>query len=347
MNSVDVAIPSYQYGRYVEQAAMTVLTQDAPNIRLLIIDNASTDGSQAIAKRLAEQVSRVSILLNERNQGYHDSYNRAVAWAKADALVILDADDLLVPGCLARGLKIMAENPNVAFTYGVEGRLTDQHLDPSRLDIPRTHWNIITGEAFIRRTCRDSYCDIGAPTVIRRTAAQKRAGLFRQSLLRTCDFEMYLRLALQGDVASTKRLQGIRRIHAAQLSAPYVEQPTSDFTEHEAAFESFFLHEGASLADAQALRWLARRKLGDYAYWHAIASLMRGRPGADESFQFAAARRQSPKLIPPFGFLFRRRWLRSAARLLRRATRQPQALPWSEYTRGSLPARSDGSAPIA
>ena len=260
MTSVDVAIPCYQYGSFLWDSAMSVLTQEVPNLRLLIIDNGSTDNSPEIAREIAAADNRVTPVLNDHNRGFHDSYNRAVDWATADYFVLLDADDLLAQGALACGTAFLDAQPDVSFLYGVEGRLVDGFLDPGRGDPTIERLKIVKGTDFIRKTCWDSFCDIGAPAVIRRTAAQKRAGYFRQRLIRTCDFEMYLRLAMVGDVAATNRVLGIRRIHQAQASTPYSEQPIRDFEEHESAFAWFFAHEGGALPNARELHAMSRRK---------------------------------------------------------------------------------------
>src|SRR6201999_3087896 len=89
--SVDVAMPSYQYAPFLRDCVMSVLTQPIPQLRVLIIDNASTDGSAEIARELAAADSRVTLMLNEHNRGLHDSCNRAVDWADADYFVLLDA----------------------------------------------------------------------------------------------------------------------------------------------------------------------------------------------------------------------------------------------------------------
>jgi len=326
MASIDVAIPCYQYGSFLRASVMSVLTQDVPNLRVLIIDNASTDGSREIAEEIAAADSRVTLVLNEVNRGFHDSYNRAVDWASADYFVLLDADDLLVADALARGIAFLDSHPDVAFLYGVEGRLVDGRLDPGRCDPPVSRWNVVEGIDFIRTTCWDSFCDIGAPAVIRRTSAQKSAGHFRQSLIRTCDFEMYLRLAMVGDVAATNHVLGIRRMHRAQASTPYSERPIRDFEEHEAAFASFFAHEGAALPNARVLHAMSRRKMGDYVYWYGMWQLLHGRPDAREAFDFAAERRPAQTWLPPLTFLLKKRWIRSLWRAGRRARREPAPL---------------------
>jgi glycosyltransferase involved in cell wall biosynthesis len=331
MTSIDVAIPSYQYGSFLRECAMSVLTQQVPSLRLLIIDNASTDGSPEIAKEIAGADSRVTLFLNDHNRGLHDSCNRAIDWASADYFVLLDADDVLAAGALALGTTFLDEHPDVSFLYGVEARLINGLLDPGRCDAATSRWNIVKGADFIRRTCWDSFCDIGAPAVIRRTAAQKKAGHLRQSLIRTSDFEMYLRLAMVGDVASTNRVLAVRRMHPAQMSTDYIEHRIRDFKEHEDAFASFFAHEGTALPEAKDLEAMSRRKMGDYVYWYAMWQLIHGRRDAREAFEFAAERRPAPKWAPPLTFIFKKRWLRSLWREGRRATRKPKPLSPSFY----------------
>jgi glycosyltransferase involved in cell wall biosynthesis len=323
--SVDVLIPSYQYASYLRECAMSVLNQQVTNLRLLIIDNASTDGSQEIAEDIAAADSRVTLVINEENKGFHDSFNRAIDWASADYFVILCADDLLSAGALSLGTAFLDAHPDVAFLYGVEARLTDGLLDPGRCDAPTTRFNVVKGTEFIRRTCRDSFCDIGSAAVIMRTAAQKAAGHVRPSL-RTSDFEMFLRLSMVGDVASTNRVLGIRRIHEAAMSTPFNERRVLDFKDHEAAFASFFAHEGWSLPNAEELEALSRRKLGDYSYWYGVTRFLRGRSDAREAFDFAAERRPGPRWVPPLAFLFKKRWLRSLWRAGRRAVHKPPPL---------------------
>jgi hypothetical protein len=188
---------------------------------------------------------------------------------------------------------------------------------------------VVPGAEFIRRTCKDSFCDIGAPSLIIRTTALKQAGLLREELVRTNDFEMYLRLATFGDVASTNRVLGIRRLHQAQISKPYDEYRVLDFKEHELGFASFFAHEGATMADAKELEALSRRRSGDYSYWYGMWQLLRGYPDAKAAFAFAAERRAVPKWLPPIPFLFRKRWLLSLWRAVRRRWYPPTPLPSS------------------
>jgi len=74
----------------------------------------------------------------------------------------------------------------------------------------------------------------------------------------------------------------------------------------DAAFESFFAKEGASALEAKGLHQIARRTLGEGAYWSAIAHLLRGqnRLGLD-LLKFAFFHSPATVVVPPLGMLFR------------------------------------------
>jgi hypothetical protein len=85
------------------------------------------------------------------------------------------------------------------------------------------------------------------------------------------------------------------------------ERPPALPWEDEAAFESFFAHEGATLPEAPRLRRLAKRGLAERAYWAALAHLCRGQPGvARDLFRFAFQRRPITAVLPPVSYLSRR-----------------------------------------
>lgn len=102
MSTIDIVIPNYNYGRFLEGCVESVLGQNIPDMRILIIDNASTDDSVAIARSLAAANPRIETSLRPRNLGGHASFNEGIDWARADYFAIICADDVLSPGALAR-----------------------------------------------------------------------------------------------------------------------------------------------------------------------------------------------------------------------------------------------------
>ncbi len=307
MASIDVAIPCYQYGRYLRDCVTSVLTQSGATLRVLIIDNASTDDSLEVAHQLAAEDPRVEVVAHKKNVGAHASYNEGVDWAKADYFLLLDADDLLAPGCLARAIATLEAHPDVSFAHGTEAFLfPDETVRIFNREHQSQSWHIITGEAFIGQLCRTSANAVAAPTVVRRTSMQKAAGYFRPELPYTDDVEMWMRLASFGHVAKTPAVQAVRRLHAVQHGDGYKSDILRDFKEREAAFESFFTREGAALPDCKALLARSRRSLGEHAYWAAMARLCRGQLGAGaELLRFSIGHKPSVVAVPPIGWLLR------------------------------------------
>jgi glycosyltransferase involved in cell wall biosynthesis len=304
---IDVVVPCYQYGRYLRECVDSILSQGFGAVRVLIIDNASTDNSLEVARQLAAEDGRVEVVVHPRNLGATASFNEGIDWASAEYFVLLDADDLLAPGCLARALACMEAHPEVSFTYGIEAfRLADGTFEVLPEHSNGASWRLAAGREFIAQICRFPRNHVGAPTVVRRTSMQKRAGYYRPSLPYTDDLEMWLRLASVGDVGSISTVQGIRRIHDLQISVGYRSNMVRDFIEREAAFASFFGNEGRSVPDADAMLKLASCRLGEHAYWSAMSHLVRGHAGdAARLLRFCLDRRPSTALIPPVGWLLR------------------------------------------
>jgi Glycosyl transferase family 2 len=249
MSSIDVVIPCYQYGRFLRDSVGSVLQQGIEPLRVLIIDNGSTDNSLEVAHQLASEDARVQIIAHERNLGPITSFNEGVDWATADYFMILDADDLVAPGCFKRAMSIMDENPGIAFCHGGERRISGEaaiSTDHSAEQLDG-EWRIASGMEFIRRLCSRGHNLVGNPTAIRRTSMQKSIGYYDPDLTYATDMNMWLRLATLGEVAETSAVQGIRRVHPGQMTQSYRDTPVMDLVEHLTNFEHFFRHEGAHL----------------------------------------------------------------------------------------------------
>ena len=312
--SVDVVIPCYQYGRFLRECVTSVLTQGIQNLRVLIIDNASTDDSVEVAQQLACEDRRVELVARRRNLGPHASFNEGIDWAKSHYFMILCADDLLVPRCLTRAVSIMEQHAAVGFAYGRPVWLRPQ--DPMPLfssEAEDAQWRIVSSRDLLAQFCRDGVNHVPSPsTVLVRTVVQKTAGYYRPELPHTDDFEMWLRLANLGPAAQTDGRQAILRLHPSSRNTlacrVYTcERPPALPYHDEAAFESFFAHDAGLIPEAERLHRLAKRSLAERAYWAAVAHLCRGQPGISwDLFRFAVSRRPTTAILPPVGYLVRR-----------------------------------------
>ncbi len=96
-----VVVPVYDVRDYLRQCLDSVLTQDAADLEVVAVDDASTDDSGAILDEYAARDARVRVVHLRTNGGLGAARNVGVAEARGDYLVFVDSDDELAPGALA------------------------------------------------------------------------------------------------------------------------------------------------------------------------------------------------------------------------------------------------------
>jgi glycosyltransferase involved in cell wall biosynthesis len=310
MASVDIVVPCYNYGHFLRDCLASILAQVGVDLRVLVIDDASPDDSFTVATELAAADRRIELVRHRENRGLMATLNEGIGWAEADYLLVLSADDLLVPGCLARAAAVLDRHPNVGLLYGAEGKLVPGAPIPifDAATQAAASTRILTGLEFVEKFCRAPANPVGTSTAFVRTSVQKAAGGYNPRLPHTSDYEMWLRIAAISDVAETEAVQGIRREHGANMSSYYFSVITRDFAERLAALESFFLATaGKELPGAARHHRLARRRLAEEAYWCGVSLSCRGQPGLGRDLVIFAARlAPSMMVLPPLGYLSRR-----------------------------------------
>src|SRR5664280_1902910 len=115
---VSVVVPCYNYGRFLAGCICSVLFQPGVEVDILIIDDASSDGSDVVAKRLAECDPRIRVICHPTNRGHIATYNEGLQEVDAQYLVLLSADDMLTSGALSRAVAVMEIHKTVGLVYG-------------------------------------------------------------------------------------------------------------------------------------------------------------------------------------------------------------------------------------
>lgn len=100
---VSVIINNFNYARFLTDAVESALTQSWPALEVIVVDDGSTDASAEVLERWA---GRIIPVLKE-NGGQASALNEGWARARGDVVVLLDADDVLLPGAVARAVAAM------------------------------------------------------------------------------------------------------------------------------------------------------------------------------------------------------------------------------------------------
>lgn len=239
MKTVDVIVPCYRYGHYLRECVTSVLSQTEVSVRVLIINDASPDDTDKIALELAKEDSRVNYKRHDVNHGHIATYNEGIDWVSADYLLLLSADDYLVPGALCRATTLMDDHPGVAFTFGKALLLYENNEEKPKVpNINKEKWRVISGQQFIELNGSGNV--VCTPTVIVRTSLQKQLGGYRTELPHTGDMEMWLRLAAYGSIGIINTYQAVHRRHANNMSVQYRAQAKlPDLQQRKAAIDCF------------------------------------------------------------------------------------------------------------
>jgi GT2 family glycosyltransferase len=94
---VSVTIVTYNSGRFIKRCLESVLAQRYPHKEVIVVDNASTDGTTDILEQFDD---RCKILYNQENIGFAAAQNQAIGLANGDWILTLNPDMLLLPNFL-------------------------------------------------------------------------------------------------------------------------------------------------------------------------------------------------------------------------------------------------------
>jgi glycosyltransferase involved in cell wall biosynthesis len=266
--AVSVVIPCYNYGRFLPQCVNSVLDQADVRVDVLIVDDASTDGSDQIVRELGARDTRIRTIIHTENRGPAPTYNEGLTQVTGDYAVLLSADDRLTPGCLARATSLMEEYPSVGLTYGSPVIFTDGRHPPARTTAKS--WVIWQGHDWIAQSCRTGENALKSPEMVVRSSVLREIGLFRTDLPLAGDFEMWMRIAAVSDIGYIAGAdQAYYRIHANNMHHTRFGV-LDDFTQRLASFDAVFSEQSRFPKDLDSMRDTAHRTIARMALRQAI-----------------------------------------------------------------------------
>lgn len=114
---VTLAMPVFNGERYIEEAIQSARNQTYADFELIITDNASTDRTPEICRRLAAEDGRIRYCPNDRNLGAAPNYNRGFELARGEFLKWCAHDDRLSDRFLERCVETLDARPDVSLAF--------------------------------------------------------------------------------------------------------------------------------------------------------------------------------------------------------------------------------------
>lgn len=110
MPAVSIVMPSFNSSNFIAEAIESVIAQSFPDWELIVVDDASKDGTAELVKERYGHESRVSVHELKVNQGAAVARNTAIEAARGRFVAFLDSDDLWAPNKLAVQIPLLASS---------------------------------------------------------------------------------------------------------------------------------------------------------------------------------------------------------------------------------------------
>lgn len=211
MALIDVLVPAYNAEETIRGSIQSIRDQTVRDIRIVVVDDGSTDRTGLILDELADQDERI-LVIHQQNGGIVDAMNAGLDHCFSDLIARHDADDIAFPERFERQIEYLRAHPDciavsarahIIDTHGVRsGEITD-HGDPklARPDLfPPT-------EPFLMH-----------PFLMIRRIAVEQVGRYRH-VFHAEDADLYWRVQRLGDLVNLPDVLGEYRIHPGSVTS--------------------------------------------------------------------------------------------------------------------------------
>jgi len=276
--SVDVVVPCYNYGRYLKRCVESLLAQENLDVRVLIIDDCSTDDSAQVGAALASADRRVQFRRHDKNLGHIATYNEGLlGWAEAEYSLLISADDLVTPGSLTRATEVLDRHPEAGMAYGSATIFYDENYPELPPVPPDYQYRLAPGAQFIQR-CFTVGNPVPTACAVVRTRLQRELGGYNPKLPFTADLDLWASFAGLGPIALLRPVQGLYRKHSMAMSRNYYERANRDRRELIATADAIKARLAGVFPQLPALNAALRRRFALQSCWDAGQALEDGNP---------------------------------------------------------------------
>lgn len=269
---ITVIMPVYNVEVFIEEAVDSVLAQSYSNFELLVIDDASPDGSVALLNRKYSD-PRLRII-SQKNRGLAGARNTGIRSAFGEYIAFLDSDDFWHKDKLKKHVDRLegAKKPGVTFSASM---FVNEQSEPlNRIQTPYIKANYTARNVF----CRNPIGNGSAP-VIRKSVLEEISfkgtnkhgkevsyiQYFDETLKQSEDIDCWTRIAViaKADFSLIDEPLTFYRVNNAGLSADVEMQYKTwlAFVDKLERIDPLFIKENGAAARAFQCRYLARRCL--------------------------------------------------------------------------------------
>lgn len=214
MPEISVLVPSYNHAAYIERTLRSIFAQTFQPKKLIVIDDGSKDESAEIIERVLPNCPFEYEFIRRENRGLCATLNEGFAKTSGDYFAYIGSDDLWLPEFLAESVRLLEKRKNALLSFGHSFVIDENEGIFDRTDnwMPFADGDalpfLLRGEIF------------SSPSVAYRRSALEKHSWNENAKLE--DYEMYLKLAIDGEFARMDKILSAWRQHESNTSGDLV-----------------------------------------------------------------------------------------------------------------------------
>lgn len=205
-----VMVPSYGHALFVERCLRSIIGQTLTPKKLLVIDDGSKDGSPSVIERVLDDCPFDAELIVRENRGLCSTLNEGFARCDAKYFAYVGSDDVIVPTAFEQQVKLLEERPDAVLSFG-HAFLID--AEDNIFDLTSNWTEFADGDLLPQLLGGQIFSTTG---VVYRTSVLRKYRWNEDAILE--DYELYLKLAAEGEFALNPNILGGWRQHSNNVS---------------------------------------------------------------------------------------------------------------------------------
>ena len=191
-NTVDVIIPAYNAGKFIERTLKSVVSQTHLPEKIIVVDDGSTDDTVAVVNNFKKNSSVDIELFEQENKGPNAARNVGIKNSTSEYVAFLDADDLWENVKIEKQIAVFQNSAykDLGLVYCGYKLIDENGKEINKKNIFPT----LKGSVF-NKLLKANLISGSPSTVLIKRAVLKETGLFDENLKGSEDWDMWLRIA--------------------------------------------------------------------------------------------------------------------------------------------------------
>ena len=253
---VSVIMPVFNGEKYLAEAIESILTQTYTQFELLIVDDASEDGSAEIIRSYEKRDDRIRYIRHERNLGHSSARNTGIAASRGKCIAAIDCDDICLPRRLQKQVDFLQLHPEIGVVGTCMTSVGDDLHAIKHNDVPQPH-------AFIVFDLLVGHLGLAGASIMARREVLNAVDGYEPSRRALDDTDLFVRLAENVRFANLPERLYLYRRHEKQSSTINRQRNL----EERRALRERWLHHQLGAASIASLDRLERLRSGMKFSW--------------------------------------------------------------------------------